>query len=184
MSQTRSTTILQPKQVFVGSKGAPVTLVEFGDYESEACARANQVVKCLLDRFEGDLKFVFRHFPLSRIHQKSMKAAEAAVAACQAGRFWEMHNLMLENRKQLGMVSLKEYAREAGITDKRFLTDLFDGVYAWMVRNDLLEGLEKGVRDVPTFFINGILFSETPSFENLEEAISRQVIEARNKNGH
>ena len=84
MSQTRSTTILQPKQVFVGAKGAQVTLVEFGDYESTACAEANTVVKELLEHFDGELKFVFRHFPLSQIHQKAMKAAEAAVAAAQA----------------------------------------------------------------------------------------------------
>jgi len=175
MSSSRSTTILQPKQVFVGAKTARVTLVEFGDYESTACADANVVVKELLEHFDGEMRFVFRHFPLSQIHQKAMKAAEAAVAAAQTGKFWEMHNMLLGNRKHLGLISLKEYAREIGITDKRFLTDLFDGVYAWYVRQDLLEGLEQGVRDVPAFFINGKRFSGDPTFENLQAAISACV---------
>ena len=133
MSQTRSTTILQPKQVFVGAKGAQVTLVEFGDYESTACAEANTVVKELLDHFDGDLKFVLGHLPLSQIHQKAMKAAEAAVAAAQTGKFWEMHNILLDNRKHLGLISLKEYAKEIGITDKRFLTNLISLQHSFVV---------------------------------------------------
>lgn len=166
---------MQPKQVFVGAKTARVTLVEFGDYESTACADANLVVKELLQRFDGEMKFVFRHFPLSQIHQKAMKAAEAAVAAAQTGKFWEMHNMLLDNRKHLGLISLKEYAREIGITDKRFLTNLFDGVYAWYVRQDLLEGLEQGVRDIPAFFINGKRFTGEPTFENLQAAVGACV---------
>jgi protein-disulfide isomerase len=181
MSQTKSTTILQPKQVFVGAKTAMVTLVEFGDYESSACADANSVVKELLEHFDGELKFVFRHFPLSQIHQKAMKAAEAAVAAAQTGKFWEMHNMLLENRKHLGLISLKEYAKEIGITDKRFLTNLFDGVFAWYVRQDLLEGLEQGVREIPAFFINGKRFSGEPTFENLQLAIGECVAAYRNE---
>jgi protein-disulfide isomerase len=181
MSQTKSTTILQPKQVFVGAKNAQVTLVEFGDYESTACAEANMVVKELLEHFDGDLKFVFRHFPLTQIHQKAMKAAEAAVAAAQSGKFWEMHNILLANRKHLGLISLKEYAKEIGITDKRFLTNLFDGVYAWYVRQDLLEGLEQGVREIPAFFINGKRFYGEPTFENLQAAIDQCVSGCRNE---
>lgn len=181
MSQTRSTTIVQPKQIFVGAKTAPVTLVQFGDYESVACAEANVIVKDLLEQFDGELRFNFRHFPLSQIHQKAMKAAEAAVAAAQAGKFWEMHGMLLDNRKHLGLISLKEYAKEIGITDKRFLTNLFDGVYAWYVRQDLLEGLELGVRDVPAFFINGKRFSGPVELSALKEAITDCLAGCRSK---
>ena len=75
--------IIEPKDVFVGDKSAPVTLVEFGDYESEACAKANEVVKQLLEEYEGKIRFQFRHFPLTMIHQRSLKASESAVAAGQ-----------------------------------------------------------------------------------------------------
>src|SRR6476661_9272724 len=78
--------IIAPKEFWVGDKNASISLVEFGDYESEACAKANEVVKKLLAEFEGKLKFNFRHFPLTKIHQRSMKAAEASIAASQEGK--------------------------------------------------------------------------------------------------
>jgi protein-disulfide isomerase len=81
--------IIEPKDVFVGDEDAPVTLMEFGEYESEACAKANEVVKQLLEEYDGKIKFNFRHFPQTKIHQRSLKASEAAVAAVQEGKFWE-----------------------------------------------------------------------------------------------
>jgi protein-disulfide isomerase len=164
--------IIAPKEFWVGDKNAPVSLVEFGDYESEACAKANEVVKKLLVEFEGKMKFNFRHFPLTKIHQRSMKAAEASIAASQQGKFWEMHNILFARRRNLGTVSLKLYAKEVGVENKRLLTELVDSVYGWSVRNDLLEGLDQGVRDVPTFFINGELYEGKPTFEGLKKAIA------------
>lgn len=167
--------IIPPKEFWVGEKNATVSLVEFGDYESEVCAKANEVVKKLLVEFEGKLKFNFRHFPLTKIHQRSMKAAEASIAAAQEGKFWEMHNALFAHRRQLGTISLKEYAKEVGVANKRLLTELVDSVYGWSVRNDLLEGLDKGVRDVPTFFINGDLYEGKPTFEGLKRAIAEAL---------
>src|SRR5687768_10581065 len=167
--------IIHPKNVFVGNPDAPVTLMEFGEYENEDCAKANEVVKKLLAEFEGKLKFNFRHFPLTKIHQRSMKAAEASIAASQEGKFWEMHNLLFARRRNLGTISLKLYAKEAGVENKRLLSELVDSVYGWSVRNDLLEGLDKGVRDVPTFFINGELYEGKPTFEGLKKAINEVI---------
>ena len=167
--------ITPPKDFWVGDKNAKVSLVEFGDYESEPCAKANEAVKRLLSDFEGQLKFNFRHFPLTKIHQRSMKAAEASIAAAQEGKFWEMHNLLFAHRTRLGTISLKEYAKEAGVENKRLLSELVDSVYGWSVRNDLLEGLDKGVRDVPTFFINGELYEGKPTYEGLKKAISEAL---------
>ncbi len=167
--------IISPKEFWVGEKSAGVSLVEFGDYESEACAKAHEVVKKLLAEFEGKIKFNFRHFPLTKIHQRSMKAAEASIAAGQEGKFWDMHNHLFAHRRQLGTISLKIYAKEVGVTNKRLLSELVDSVYGWSVRNDLLEGLDKGVRDVPTFFINGEMFAGKPTFESLKKAIAETI---------
>lgn len=109
--------IIEPRDVVVGNPEARVTIMEFGDYESEACVQANEVVKELLEQFEGKVNFVFRHFPLTKIHQRAHKAAEAAVAAAQEGKFWEMHQTLLANRRNLGVISLKSYARESGVTN-------------------------------------------------------------------
>ncbi len=163
--------IIKSKNIFVGNPKAAVTLMEYGEYESEDCAKANAVVKKLLVEFDQKIRFNFRHFPLTKIHQRSMKAGEAAVGAAQEGKFWEMHNILFENRRQLGTTSLKLHSKEAGVVNKSFLSNLVDSTYGVEVRDDLLEGLSKGVRDVPTFFINGELYTGKPTFEELKKAI-------------
>jgi protein-disulfide isomerase len=165
--------IIPSKDIFVGDQKAPVTLTEFGDYESEACAKVNEVVDKLLKDFEGKMRFNFRHFPLTKIHQQSQKAAEASLGVAQEGevKFWAMHNMLFAHRRRLGAISLREYAKEVGIVNKKFLDDLVNSTYGWQVRSDLLEGLDKGVRDVPAFFINGELFTGKPTYDNLSKGI-------------
>lgn len=173
--------IIEPKEIFVGDEDAPVTLMEFGDYESEACAKAHEVVKLLLEEYDGKIKFNFRHFPQTKIHQRSMKAGEAAVAAAQDGKFWEMHNILFKNRRQLGTVSLKLHSKEAGIKNKKFLEELVDGKYGWQVQDDLKEGIDRGVKEVPTFFINDELFTGKPTFDNLSKSIELAIRRAKRK---
>ena len=167
--------IIEPKEVFVGKKDAPVTLMQFGEYENEDCAKANEIVKQLLDEFEGKMRFNFRHFPLTMIHQRSMKASESAVAAAQHGKFWEMHNVLFRNRRQLGTVSLKLHSKEAGVINKKFLDDLVNGKFGWQVQNDLREGLDRGVKDLPAFFINDEPLKGKPTFANLSTAIKEAL---------
>lgn len=173
--------IIEPADVFVGDPDAPVTLMEFGDYESEACAKANEVVKKLLDHFEGKIKLNYRHFPLTKIHQRSLKAGEAAVAAAQEGKFWEMHNILFANRRALGTTSLKLHSKEAGVKNKKFLDELVNATYGWQVQGDLKEGLNRGVKDVPAFFINDEPFVGKPTFENLSNAINAALRKAKRK---
>lgn len=173
--------IIEPKDVFVGKKDAPVTLMEFGEYENEDCAKAHEVVKQILEDYEGKVRFNFRHFPLTRIHQRSMKAGEAAVAAAQEGKFWEMHNVLFNNRRNLGTTSLKLHSKEAGISSKKFLDDLVNGVYGWQVQDDLKEGIDLGVKDLPAFFINGERFTAKPTYANLSAAIESALKKAKKK---
>ncbi len=105
--------------------------------------------------YQGKVNFTFRHFPLMRIHQKALKAAEAAVGAAQEGKFFEMHEMMIYHRKHLGLISLKSYAKEIGISNKSFLNNLINGKYGLFVQDDLKYGIELGVKEVPAFFING-----------------------------
>jgi len=173
--------IIEPKDVFVGKKTAPVTLVEFGEYENEDCAKAHEVVKKLLDEYEGKVRFNFRHFPQTKIHQRSLKAGEAAVAAAQEGKFWEMHNVLFNNRRNLGTTSLKLHSREAGISNKKFLDDLVNATYGWQVQGDIREGKEKGVTSVPAFFINGLPFTGKPTYENLKKGIDSALRKSKRK---
>jgi len=163
--------IIEPKDIFVGKKDAPVILMEFGEYESEDCAKANEIVKQILTDYEGQVKFNFRHFPQTRIHQRSLKAAEAAIAAAQEDKFWEMHNALFQNRRNLGTTSLKLHSKDAGVKNKNFLEELVNGTYGWQVQDDLKYGLDLGVKEVPSFFVNGEIVKGKPTYASLSAAI-------------
>ncbi|MFV0606814.1 MAG: thioredoxin domain-containing protein [Niabella sp.] len=173
--------IIEPKDIFVGKKDAPVILMEFGEYENEECAKANEVVKQLLVDYEEKIKFNFRHFPLTRIHQRSMKAAESAIAAAQEGRFWEMHNILFQNRRNLGTTSLKLHSREAGISNKNFLEELVNGTYGWQVQDDLKEGITRGVKDIPAFFVNDVPVKGKPTYSSIASAIEDALKHGKKK---
>jgi protein-disulfide isomerase len=173
--------IIEPRDVFVGNPKAEVTLEEFGEYESESCAKANEIVKQLLVDYDGKIRFNFRHFPMTKIHQRSLKAGEAAVATAQEGKFWEMHNILFANRRNLGTTSLKLHSKEAGVKNKKFLDDLVNATYGWQVQGDLKEGIDRGVKDVPTFFVNGELVTGKPTYESLSKAIESALKKVKKK---
>jgi len=173
--------VIPPREIVVGEASAPVSLVMFGDYESEACSQATQVIKELLEKYQGSINFVFRHFPMTRIHQKAHKAAEAAIGAAQEGKFWEMHQLLFANHRNLGIISLKSYAREAGVVDKRFLDHLINSDYGWFVQDDLKEGLKLGVTDIPATFINGVRLEKEPTLKNLKAAIDELLVKRKSR---
>jgi len=175
MGTRKEDEIIEPRDVFVGDPSAPVTLTEFADYESPGAIAAHEVVKEILQQYQDKVRFNFRHFPLRAKHQKAQKAAEAAVAATQEGKFWEMHEILLANRRNLGTISLKSYAKEIGVTSKRFLDQLINGKYAWSVQDDLDEGIRLGVREIPTFFINGQKLEGPATIENIREKIEAEL---------
>lgn len=181
MALSKTKDIIEPEDVFVGSSQAPVVLRFYVDYESAACLEANRVVRALYENNPELVRLNIRHFPLSNKHQKAMKAAEAAVAAAQEDRLWKMHNLLFENRKHLGLISLKKYAKEAGLTNKKFFDELVNGRYAWAVRGDLMGALQKGIRDVPAILVNDHLFEEEITEENLLRFI-RDVLHVTKEN--
>ncbi len=166
--------IIEPKKIIVGNKKAPITIMEFVDYESDECAKVNEVVAALLETYPDKVNLNIRHFPLLKIHQKAHKAAEAAIAIGQESGelLWEMHKELFRNRKNLGIISLKSYAKDIGTGNKKFLDEIINGMYGWNVQDDLNEGIKMGVTNVPTFFINGVLFDKEPTFKNLSAHIA------------
>ena len=138
-----------------GPADAPVTLVEFGDYECPHCGRAYPIVKAVQRRLGNQLRFVFRNFPLKTIHPHAEHAAEAAEAAAAQGHFWEMHDAIFEHQAALGDQDLARYAEAAGLDRTRFERDLKSGTYKVRVHEDFMSGVRSGVNGTPTFFING-----------------------------
>jgi protein-disulfide isomerase len=117
---------------------------------------------------------------MTKIHQRSLKAGEAAVATAQEGKFWEMHNILFANRKNLGTTSLKLHSKEAGVNNKRFLDDLVNATYGWQVQGDLKEGINRGVKDVPTFFVNGERVTKN-TYDELSKAIESALKKVKKK---
>ncbi|MGZ3951084.1 MAG: DsbA family protein [Flavisolibacter sp.] len=167
--------IIPSKEMFAGNANAPVELTVFGDYESPETRQLNEVIKEVMRDFEGKVKLIFRHFPLTQIHQRAHKAAEAAIGAGQEGKFWEMHELLMERYHQLGITSLKAHAREAGVVNKRFLEQLMNSDFGWNVQDDLREGLALGVRDVPALLINGKFMERPLSLKRVSTAIQQEL---------
>ena len=173
--------VIEPKNIIIGNVDAPVTITEFIDYESESCAKAHEVVKKIMLDFDKKVNFNFRHFPLVKIHQRAHKAAEAAIGAAQEGKFLEMHEMLLNNRRHLGTITLKSYAKEIGITNKSFLNDLINSKYGWFVQDDLKDGIELGVTEVPAFFINGEKLEGNISVKSLTDFINDALKKKRTK---
>ena len=154
-----------------GARDAPLTLVEFGDYDCPYTVRAHAVVRGLRRRLGDRLRFVFRAFPLTRIHAHAQAAAEAAEAAAAQGRFWEMHDRLFEARRRLGEADLRGYAEEIGLDVGRFESEMEEHAHASRVREDLRSGLRSGVRRTPTFFIDGLRHDGSGGFETLLAAL-------------
>jgi protein-disulfide isomerase len=154
-----------------GSPGAPVTLVEYGDYECAYCGRAYPVVKEVQRRLGERLRFVFRNFPLNTIHRHASVAAQAAEAAAAQGKFWEMHDLLYENQEKLAEVDLAQYALTLGLEVYRFNADLAGGAYAKHIEDDFRGGVRSGVNGTPTFFINGTRYNGKQSLDEMLKAI-------------
>jgi protein-disulfide isomerase len=139
-----------------GPADAPVTLVEYGDFECPHCGQAHLVVDQIEGLLGDSLCLVFRHFPLSTVHPHAQMAAEAAEAAGAQRRFWEMHDVLFENQHALDEVHLVQYAEMIGLDLQRFVRDLEEDRFAAKVREDFLSGVHSGVNGTPTFFINGV----------------------------
>src|SRR5271156_1400397 len=160
-----------PNDQIQGPAKAPVTLVEYGDYECPYCGEAYSVVKALQKRLGDQMRLVFRHFPLSNAHPHAQHAAEAAEAAGAQGKFWEMHDLLYENQAALEDEDLIGYAANLGLDVARFTRELAEHHYAARVREDFLAGVRSGVNGTPSFFINGVRHDGSYDFDSLLAAI-------------
>jgi protein-disulfide isomerase len=155
MSDVVLTPPVDARDHIMGSDDAPVTLVEYGDYECPYCGMAHSIVKRAQRELGGSLRFVFRNFPLAEIHPHARLAAQAAEAAAGQGRFWEMHDMLFEHQDALEPDDLVGYAKALGLDTAQFARELEAGTYAKRVRDDFRNGVRSGVNGTPTFFVNG-----------------------------
>lgn len=132
-----------------GSAQAKVTIVEFSDFQCPACRQAQPAIKQILEEFPGQVRLVYRHFPLTQIHKQAMAAAELAEAAYAQGKFWETHDVLFERQEEWSVDKdkLTAYAQELGIEA--------EGKYQDKIEADVRDGQRLGINATPTFFVNG-----------------------------
>jgi protein-disulfide isomerase len=154
-----------------GPADAPVTLVEYGDYQCPFCGAAYPILKDVQARMGDGLRFVFRNFPISTSHPNAELAAEAAEAAAVQGKFWEMHDLLYENQDRLGGDDLHAYAERLRLDLETFDRALAGHAYAARVREDFMSGVHSGVNGTPTFYLNGSRYDGSYETESLLAAL-------------
>ena len=166
-----------PRDHAQGPERAPVTLVEYGDYECPYCGQAYPIVKAIQKALGARLRFVFRNFPLSEMHPNAENAAEAAEAAGSQGKFWEMHDAIFEHQRMLQPSHLVALAAKLGLDSEQVAADLKSHVHAPRVKEDFMSGVRSGVNGTPTFFVNGVRYDDSWDQETLLATLEA-VIEA------
>ena len=154
-----------------GPENAPVTLVEYGDYECPYCGKAYPIVKEIQRRLGDRLRFVFRNFPLAQSHPHAEHAAEAAEAAAVQEKFWEMHDYLFEHQQALDDGHLVQYAVALNLDKEMFMREMTEHVHTNRVHEDFMSGVRSGVNGTPTFFINGLRHDDSYELETLLTAI-------------
>jgi protein-disulfide isomerase len=154
---------------------ASLTLVEYGDYQCPYCGAAYPEVKRVQKELGSELRFVFRNFPLTNIHEHAMNAAETAEAASVQGKFWPMHDFLYEHQATLGDPSVAlGYAKKLGLDGQKLEREIAQHVYQKRIKDDFMGGVRSGVNGTPTFYVNGIRHDE--------DAVAKALIEALNQN--
>lgn len=157
-----------------GPADAPVTIVEFSDFQCPYCAKARQTVDQVMASYAGKVRLVFRQFPLP-FHDKAPKAAEAALCANEQGKFWEMHDRLFEGQDKLGADDLKATAKALGLDAAKFDSCLGSDKFAAQVQADTKAGKEAGVTGTPAFFINGRMLSGAQPYEKFREVVEEEL---------
>ena len=145
-----------PGDHIAGSLDAPVTLVEYGDFECPHCGAAHPIVQAIRSEMGHWLAFVYRHFPLTELHPHAAHAAEISEGAAEFGKFWQMHDLLFRNQRALSDANLLRYAAALDIDPQWAAQALSTGAFAPEVQKDFIGGVRSGVNGTPTFFINGV----------------------------
>jgi protein-disulfide isomerase len=156
-----------------GSRLAPVTIVEYGDFECPICRGAEPALRIILERSPNAVRLVYRHYPIESVHAHALIAAEAAEAAAAQGKFWEMHDLLLREGARLGRAALDQYAADIALDLALFKASLDDEIYRQRVREQVDGANRSHLRATPGFFVNGEVCDVSGGMHALSERVGR-----------
>jgi protein-disulfide isomerase len=178
MTRPRPLDLVEPVDAVdhaLGPDHAPITLVEYGDFECPNCKQAAPAVELLIRRLGNRVRFAYRHFPLEEVHPHALPAAEAAECAGAQGKFWDMHKCLFDHQTHLDVADLHRYAEEIGLDMARFLAEMNDRIYLQRVREHIDSGRRSGVRGTPGFFVNGRLHDVSFGLSSLFDATEAEL---------
>ncbi|HEX6506150.1 MAG TPA: thioredoxin domain-containing protein [Chloroflexota bacterium] len=175
MQSTRLDPPVSERDHVQGPNNAPVTLVEYGDYECPYCGQAAAIVQQVRAQLGDLLRFGFRNFPLIEAHPHALQAAEAAESAGAQGKFWEMHDHLYANQTRLDLPHLLHYAAALGLDMNRFTYDMSNHTFLPRIEEDIESGVRSGVMGTPTFFINEERYDGSWDAESLLAAIEERA---------
>lgn len=164
---------------YLGMLNAPVTIVQYGDYECTICSRNHRIMKQIVNEFGNSICFAFRHFPLTYIHPHSALASVAAEVASLYGKFWEMHEVLMENQSHLSVEHILKLASDLGMDSNAFFHDLEDPRLMERVISDIMSGQDSEVESSPTYFVNGTKLYGIVNYESLRDDILHFLPESR-----
>ncbi len=157
-----------------GPENAPITIVEFSDFECPFCSRGVETVDQVMQKYPGKVRLVFRHFPLE-FHASAKKAAEGSLCANEQGKFWEFHDVLFKNQRALGEADLKNHAQTVGLDAAKFAECLASGKHAETVKADMEAASKVGVNGTPAFFVNGVPLSGARPLSDFEAIIEQEL---------
>lgn len=165
--------VMNERDHIEGPFNAPLTLVEYGDYQCPYCGAAYPEVKKVQKELGTKLRFVFRNFPITSSHEFAEHAAEIAEAACAQGKFWEMHDFLYEHQDLLGDDNnIFAYAEKLGLDVRRLAEETMNSTYLNRIKEDFNGGIRSGVNGTPTFYINGTRYNGSPTAKDLLAALN------------
>lgn len=173
---SRLTPPVNERDHVLGSADARVTLVEYGDFECPHCGALHPVIEAARKAFGGNLRFVFRHFPLRSSHPHALGAAKAAEAAGEQGRFWEMHDRLYRRQTELEDEDLLRHARKLELDLTRFQRELAARAREVRIREDLASAAQSGAGGTPSLFINGELYQGSLERDDVFAALARAAV--------
>jgi protein-disulfide isomerase len=175
----RRTVEVEPTDPTAGSKSAPITLIEFADFQCPYCGRVAPTIKKLQETYGDKVRLVWKDFPLTQIHPQAFKAGEAAHCAGDQGKYWEYHDRLFANQQSLMPDDLKKHAEAIGLDAGKFASCLDTSKYGERVRDGVAQGTRLGVNSTPMFYVNGRILSGAQPYENFVAVIDEEL--ARNK---
>ena len=155
----------------LGPDHAPVTVVEYADFECPTCKQAAPAMKLLLKHFPGQVRVVFRHYPIEDVHPHALAAAEASEVAGAQGKFWEMHDLLFDNQSHLKNSHLHGYAEQLQLDMARYTAEMDDEIYRQRIREHIDGGRRSGVRGTPGIFVNGVILDVSTGMQTLFDKV-------------